>query len=192
MTNSQYNNCYQCSIIEMSCPASSSFVKYFLYLVESNVKHIYFQFFCFLELSPVVFETDSLILTFVVCQQSHIQYALGPIHKDIADDLSNVPDSFFHHVYHQVNMVAHCLAQHALLQSQTSLFHFLCIIEGPSSQFLIKFLSIQLFSNYIITCLSFQVRTLVNSCMHCFEKLTFNNKITMHMLILVVLFLSSI
>lgn len=101
MTNSQYNNCYQCSIIEMSCPASSSLVKYFLYLVESNVKHIYFQFFGFKH--------------FWVSQQSHIQYALGPIHKDIADGLSNLPGSFFHHVYHQVNIVAHCLGQHTLL-----------------------------------------------------------------------------
>lgn len=71
-------------------------------------------------LSPVVFETDSMILTLAVRQQSHTLSDLGPIYADIVDGLSTLPGSLFHHVSRQANKVAHCLARYALLNNVCS------------------------------------------------------------------------
>ncbi|KAK9940828.1 hypothetical protein M0R45_017469 [Rubus argutus] len=75
-------------------------------------------------LSPVVFETDSMILTLAVRQQSHTLSDLGPIYADIVDGLSTLPGSSFHHVSRQANKVAHCLARYALLNNVCSSWGF--------------------------------------------------------------------
>lgn len=65
-------------------------------------------------LSPVMFETDSMILSSAIKNQSHFHSALGPIYEDIVEGLSTLPGSSFKHIYRQSNTVAHSLAKHAL------------------------------------------------------------------------------
>ena len=66
--------------------------------------------------SPVVFETDYMILTTAVRQQSYTSL-IGHVYEDIVDDLSTMPGSSFHHVFRQANEAAHHLARHALLST---------------------------------------------------------------------------
>ncbi|KAK9943538.1 hypothetical protein M0R45_009143 [Rubus argutus] len=66
--------------------------------------------------SPVVFETDSMILTTAIRQQSYTSL-IGPVYEDIVDGLSTMPGSSFHHVFRQANEAAHHLAHHALLST---------------------------------------------------------------------------
>jgi hypothetical protein len=64
-------------------------------------------------LSPIVFETDSMILSSAIKQQSHVHSPLGPIYEAIVESISTLPGSLFHHVYRRANGVAHCIARHA-------------------------------------------------------------------------------
>ncbi|KAK9950770.1 hypothetical protein M0R45_006239 [Rubus argutus] len=68
------------------------------------------------EFSLVVFETDSMILTIAVRQQSYTSL-IGPVYENIVDDLSTMPGSSFHHIFRQTNEAAHHLALHALLSN---------------------------------------------------------------------------
>lgn len=61
--------------------------------------------------SPVNFETDSMILTQAIRQQSSHDSCLGPIYEDIEDGFSTLPGSLVTHLYRQTNMVADCIAK---------------------------------------------------------------------------------
>lgn len=71
-------------------------------------------------LSPVVFETDSLILTNTVRHQTSPNSLLGLIYEDIVEGLGSIPGSSFHHVFRQANAVAHFLARRALCHDFSS------------------------------------------------------------------------
>jgi hypothetical protein len=60
-------------------------------------------------LSLVSFETDLLIVTSVIGQQSSYISVLGLIYEDIIDGLSSSSSSLFHHALLQANEVVHCL-----------------------------------------------------------------------------------
>ena len=82
-------------------------------------------------LSPVVFETDSMILSSAIKHQSLVQSPLGPIYEDIVEGMSTLPDSLFHYVYSQANAVTYYIARYALLTNSCNSWgtippYFLC------------------------------------------------------------------
>lgn len=70
--------------------------------------------------SPVIFETDSMILTHAIRQQSPHNSCLGPIYEDIVEGLSHLPGSLVTHVYRQANMVADGIAKFASCHNLSS------------------------------------------------------------------------